>query len=219
MPEFPRAPVAPAELLESYLPAAFAAAPRPDAAAAVTLALGVRLVGEGGGEWVLNLREGDVQVRSGSRAATAFSYVQTVEDWRGALWGARGGAVGRISAALFHPGAPEVEAAVALVGAGIPAAIAALGDLRGLVRAVVSDAAGDWSVALQLGPGELPSQPTTELCVSAADADQMVTGEIEPIEAFMAGRIRILGDMGLLFQMQAALLEATGALAGAARRS
>jgi hypothetical protein len=211
MPEFPRSPVAPAELLESYLPAAFAAAPRPDAAVGVQLALGVQLVGAGGGEWVLDLRDGDVSVRSGSRAETAFSYVQTVEDWSGALWGGRGGAVGRLTAALFHPGAREVEAAVALVGAGVPAAIAAFRDLRGLVRAVVSDDGGDWRVALQLGPGEIPSQPTTELCVSAADADQMVTGELKPIEAFMAGRIRVLGDLGLVFQMQAALLDAAGA--------
>ena len=77
----------------------------------MTLALGVQLVGEGGGEWVLDLRGGDVRVRPGSRAETAFSYVQTVEDWRGALWEGRGGAVGRGAAALFRPGAPEVEAA------------------------------------------------------------------------------------------------------------
>src|SRR5262245_29293550 len=124
MPEFPRSPVAPAELIERYLPAAFAAAPRPEAAAAVTLALGVRLIGDGGGEWVLDLRAGEVAVRAGSRADAAFSYVQTVDDWRGALWGGRGGAVGRMTAALFQPGASEVEAATALVGAGLPAAIA-----------------------------------------------------------------------------------------------
>jgi hypothetical protein len=219
MPEFPRSPVSPAELLENYLPAAFAATARPDYAAGVTLALGVQLVGEQGGEWVLDLDSGDVRVRSGSRAQTAFSYVQTVDDWRGALWEGRGGAVGRGAAALFHPGAPELELAAEMIGAGIPAAIAALRDLRGLLRVVVTDPAGDWRVDLQLGPGEIPSQPTTELCVSAADADRMASGELKPIEAFMAGRIRILGDMGLALQMQAAQMQAVGAPAVGTHRS
>ncbi|TMA34919.1 MAG: SCP2 sterol-binding domain-containing protein [Deltaproteobacteria bacterium] len=208
MPEFPRSPVAPAELLERYLPAAFAATPRPEQAAGVALALGVRLVGEGGGEWVLDVGAGDVRVRAGSRAETAFSYVQSVDDWRGALWEGRGGAVGRGAAALFRPGAREVEAAVGLVGAGIPAAIASLRELRGLLHVVVSDSAGDWRVGLQLGPGEIPTRPTTEVCLSATDADQMATGDLKPIEAFMAGRIRILGDMGLVLQMQAAQMQA-----------
>ena len=211
MPEFPRSPVSPAELIETYLPAALATAPRPDAAADVTLTLGVQLVGEGGGEWVLDLRAGEVAVRAGSRADTAFSYVQTVEDWRGALWESRGGAVGRGVAALFHPGAPELETAAGLVGAGVPALITSLRELRGLLRVVVNEAGRDWCVALQLGPGEIPGQATTEVCVSAEDADLMATGELKPIEAFMAGRIRILGDMGLVFQMQAAQLDAAAA--------
>jgi len=179
----------------------------------------VQLVGQDGGEWVFDLRGGDVFVRPGSRADTAFSYVQTVDDWRGALWEGRGGAIGRGAAALFRPGAPEVEAGIGLVGAGIPAAIAALGELRGLLHVVVSDSGGDWRVGLQLGPGEIPAKPTTEVCVSAADADQMASGELKPIEAFMAGRIRILGDMGLVLQMQAAQMQAAAALSGGAGRT
>jgi hypothetical protein len=213
MPEFPRSPVAPAELFETYLPAAFAATARPEHAAGVTLELGVQLIGDEGGEWVIDLREGDVSVRTGPRAETAFSYVQTVEDWRGALWGGRGGAVGRGAAALFRPGAAEVELAAGMIGAGIPTAIAALADLRGLLHVVITDPGGDWRVGLQLGPGAIPDKPTTEVCVSAADADQMATGELKPLEAFMAGRIRILGDMGLVFQMQAAQMQAAAAFA------
>ena len=101
MPEFPHSPVSPAELLENYLPAAIAAAPSAERIGDVSLALGVQLVGEGGGEWVLELRGGAVSVRAGSREKAAFSYVQSVADWRGALWEGRGGAVGRASAALF----------------------------------------------------------------------------------------------------------------------
>jgi hypothetical protein len=217
MPEFPRSPVAPAELIEKYLPAALAETPR--TAPAVKIALGVQLLGEGGGEWVFDVNGGDVAIRPGSRAGTAFSYVQTVDDWRGALWEGRGGAIGRGAAALFRPGAPEVEAGIGLVGAGIPAAIAALGELRGLVHVVVTDPGGDWRVGLQLGPGEIPDRPTTEVCVTADDAEKLASGELKPIEAFMAGRIRILGDMGLVLQMQAAQMQAAQAFSGGSRPS
>ena len=213
MPQFPRAPVPPAELLESYLPAAFAASARADAVAGVSSVLGVRLVGEHGGDWVLELREGTLHVQRASREHTAFSYVQSIADWRGALWEERGGAVGRAVAALFRPDAPEIDAALSFVaGEGaIAAVLDALAPLRGLVRVVVTDASGDWHVALQLGPGEIPEKPTTEVTVSLADANAMATGELNPIEAFMAGRIRLTGDMALLLQLQAAQVQVAGA--------
>jgi len=211
MPEFPRSPVSPAELLENYLPAAIANAPSAGRIGEVSVALGVQLIGEGGGEWVLDLREGAVSVRAGSREKTAFSYVQTVDDWRGALWEGRGGAVGRATAALFQPGAPEVEAAAGVVGAGIPAVLQALEAVRGLLHIVVSDDRGEWRVGLQLGPGAVPAAPTTEVCVSSADADALFRGDLKPIEAFMAGRIRVLGDMGLVFQIQAAQMQVASA--------
>ena len=219
MPEFPRSPVPPAELLENYLPAALDAAPTAERIGGVSVALGVQLVGDGGGEWVLDLSGGAVRVRAGSRAQAAFSYVQTVDDWRGALWEGRGGAIGRGVAALFRPGAPEVESAFGMVGAGIPAALDALGPLRGLLHVVVSDADREWRVGLQLGPGEIPAAPTTEVCVTAADADALAAGDLKPIEAFMAGRIRVLGDMGLVFQIQAAQMQAAAAFANGNRRS
>jgi hypothetical protein len=211
MPDFPRAPVSPAELLESYLPAAFAAAARADAIAGVTVALGVRLVGEQGGEWVLELRDAALHVKRGSRDPTAFSYVQSVADWRGALWEERGGAVGRAVAALFRPDAPEIDAALSFVAGEVPAVLEALAPMRGLVRMVVTDASGDWQVALKLGPGEIPEKPTTEVSASLADVDQMAAGELNPIEAFMAGRIRLTGDMALMLQLQAAQVQMAAA--------
>ena len=83
----------------------------------------------------------------------------------------------------------------------------ALAPLRGLLRVAVTDSGGEWRVDLQLGPGEIPEEPTTKLCVSCADADELAAGRLKPLEAFMAGRIRVTGDMGLVFQIQAAQLQ------------
>jgi putative sterol carrier protein len=79
---------------------------------------------------------------------------------------------------------------------------------------VVSDdgPAGDWTVDFVLGPGEIPAEPSTTVTICAADAAAMGRGELNPIEAMMAGRIQVAGDLALMMQMQAILMQAaTGA--------
>jgi putative sterol carrier protein len=49
-------------------------------------------------------------------------------------------------------------------------------------------------------------EPTTTLTVSAEDAAAMERGELDPMQAFMAGRVLIAGDLALLMQMQAATM-------------
>ncbi len=199
----PSPDIAPADFFERWLPEAFAAAELPPAARELDLLLGVRLEGEGGGEWVLHLREGALEVRAEPRNEASFTIVQSVEDWRGALFEGRGGPFGRQAAGLFRPGeeagrGPELT----------PAILQQLQALRGLIRMVVSGPAGDWSVAFLLGPGDIPAEPTTTVTVSEEDAAAMERGEVDPLQAFMAGRVRIAGDMALLMQMQAIQMQA-----------
>ena len=96
----------------------------------------------------------------------------------------------------------------------LPVALEALGEIRGLLGVVVSGSDGDWQVALQLGPGEVPPEPTAVIHVTSEDLDQISAGELKPMEAFMAGRIRVVGDMALLLQIQAAQMQAAERLAG-----
>ena len=44
--------------------------------------------------------------------------------------------------------------------------------------------------------------------VDADDASAMASGELDPMQAFMAGRIQVLGDLALLLQLQAMGMEA-----------
>ena len=62
MRAFPPRPVPPSELLERWLPEAFAEAPLPEEMRASDMRLGVRLEGAGGGEWVLQLQGGQLRV-------------------------------------------------------------------------------------------------------------------------------------------------------------
>jgi len=217
MPEFPSIPVSPAELLEDYLPAALAEVDPPEAARAVDLQLGVRLEGAGGGEWVVEARGGRFRVRSGSRADAAFSFVQSVDDWRGALWEGRGGAVGQALSGIFRPNSGEARAVAARGAPAIPALLQALARASGLLRVVLTHDDGDWRIDLKLGPGEIPPEPSPTLSLRQDDADQFASGEFQPLEAFMAGRIRVTGDMGLVLQVQAAQIQAAQAIADARR--
>jgi hypothetical protein len=213
MAAFPKSPVPPAELLERWLPKAFAEAELPDEMRASDLRLGVCLTGKGGGEWVLELEGGELRVRPTSRGDTAFSYVQSVADWLGALWEGRGGLVGQATAGLFRPGEMPVaggaSGAAGMVALPSPAAIEQMRALDGLVRVLVTDGqGGDWSVGFKLGPGPIPALPTTTVAVAEADVAAMQRGELNPLEAFMAGRIRVDGDMTLVMQMQAIAMQA-----------
>jgi putative sterol carrier protein len=81
--------------------------------------------------------------------------------------------------------------------------------LRGVIRMVVTGGAGgDWSVDLKLGPGAPPAQPTTTVTIAAADADALERGELDPMQAFMSGKIMVTGDMTLMMQMQAIQMQA-----------
>ena len=204
MSELPPAGTPAQTFFEHFVPKAFAAQELPADAKQLDVILGVQLDGEGGGQWRLHLKDGGLRVERGAVEDAAFTVIQSVDDWRGALWEGRGGAFGRQSQALFQPGAGGAGA-----GAMPPSALAQLQMLRGVIKMVVTgDQGGDWAVSFKLGPGAAPPQPTTTVSVSAEDAGALERGELDPMQAFMAGRIQVAGDMTLLMQMQAIQMQA-----------
>jgi len=167
--------------------------------------LGVRLEGEGGGEWVIEVSGGTLTVTETARDEAAVTIVQSVADWRGALWEGRGGAFGAGATAIFK-GAAAGGGAASAPGASLPnaAAIQQLAALDGLIRIVVTGGeGGDWATGFKLGPGAIPDEPRTKITVSAADAEAIRAGTLEPMAAFMGGKIQVMGDMTLMMQMQA----------------
>ena len=111
MPAFPDSPQDPKTFLEGWLVQAFAEADPGPGSEEVDVKLGIQLEGEGGGEWVVHVAGGNVKIEAGSRADTAFTYVQSVEDWKGALWSGAGGAIGKGASMFFRPGALREAAA------------------------------------------------------------------------------------------------------------
>jgi putative sterol carrier protein len=206
---FPTEPLSPARFFEEFLPRAFAEAGLPPGSEGLDVKLGIRLTGEGGGEWVFHVANGSVRVTRAPRDETAFSVCQSVADWRGALWEGRGGALATQAMAIFRPGAPAAEPRPGSLAAPSPAALAHLAGIDGLIRVVVAGGpCGDWQVDFKLGPGPIPQAPTTKVTVAAEDAEQMQRGTLNPLDAFMAGRIQLEGDIALVMQLQAAQLQA-----------
>ena len=205
MAAFPESPVAPATFLEKWLPEAFAEAGPMPGSEEVDVKLGILLEGEGGGEWIVHMDSGRVAIQAAPREEAAFTFVQTVVDWRGALWEGHGGAIGKGASMFFRPDALKEASeggANQLGGAPSPKALAEMQELSGLIRIVV---AGDnpWSVGFHLGSGSIPDEATTTLSIAAEDAASMASGELDPMTAFMSGKIQVMGDMALMMQMQA----------------
>lgn len=209
MAEFPPTPVPPGQLIEGWLPGALAEAPLPPGSESLDVKLGIQLAGEGGGEWVLHLVQGRVRVERAPRDEAAFTYVQSVEDWRAALWGGRGGAIGEGAARFFRPGALAGVQPGQLGAAPTPAALVELAKLSGLLRIVVTaDEGPPWSVGFKIGPGAVPEQATTTLSLTEADAAALGRGELDPMTAFLSGKMRVEGDMTLMLQVQAVQMQA-----------
>lgn len=206
MTAFPESPLAPAAFLEEWLPQAFAEAGPVPGGEGVDVKLGIQLEGEGGGEWVVHFDEGQVAIQAAPREQAAFTFVQSVVDWRGALWEGQGGAIGQGASMFFRPDALKAAGtgggAGQMGGAPSPKALVEMQQLSGLLRLVVT-ADTVWSVGFRLGPGPIPEQATTTISIDAEDASAMASGELDPMTAFMSGKIVVAGDMALMMQMQA----------------
>jgi len=201
MTAFPASPLPPAEFFEEFLPQRFATAELPPALCDAEFSLGVALVGEGGGEWLLQLGGGALRVERGSRNGAPVTLVQSVADWRGGLWEGRGGAFSARAASLFDPlvlidamkGREDRLLAPGLLDR--VEGIAAHLEVR-----VTGVPGGDWSAGVLLGPGSLDAADA-RIVLTADDAEALAEGRLDPVEALMSGKLRFEGDSGLLLKL------------------
>ena len=72
------------------------------------------------------------------------------------------------------------------------------GDDGGQYHIIFKDGAGE------AGPGTVDN-PNITISMAANDMVDMVTGKLDPTMAFMSGKIKIKGDMGLAMKLQTIL--------------
>jgi hypothetical protein len=215
----PAEPVEPRVFIEDVIPALFADLEISPAERAVELRLGVVLQagaeGEAGGEWTLHFVEGELGIESIRRLDCDITLVQSVADWRSALWAGRPAFVSDAVQTLFAgPGPAPAPGVLPFTLVPDPRALDALRRLRGFLEIRVEAheggiAAETWRLGIGLGPGPLPAEPDATIQLGAAQADAIHRGRLHPLEALMTGELRLEGDLGLILQIQAIALTAS----------
>ena len=195
MPELPATPIAADRFLEDFVPGAFSELTGGRSLPGTDLELGFVLVGQGGGEWVYRVRDGALDVARTDRDDATLTVIQSVD--------------GRTVRAVLSGSAFDALREAARDREPSFEALEPLRALAGLVRVVLEgDLGGDWSLGIKLGPGAIPEEPSATLTIGAEDAAAIERGELDALQAFMAGRIEVVGDMTLVLQMQAVLMQA-----------
>ena len=210
MSTFPNEPVPPREFVEDVIPALFAQLDLDERAERVDLKLGVVLEGEQGGRWTLHFVEGELGIAEGVDPDCALSVWQSVEDWRAGLWEGRPAFVADAVTALASDGARARSGAAAAGAPANPDAFRELENLPGRIDALVEGTGvPDWRIAVQIGPGTIADAPNATLRIGAEEAEAIRTGTLHPLEALITGQLRLEGDLGLIFQLQAIAMAAS----------
>ena len=212
MATIPENPVSPREFIEDVVPALFA-----DADVATLghddfdYKVGVLLSGDDGGAWTLHFVGAELGILSEHAANCHVTIVQSVADWRAALWEGRPALVADGVNALREGGVSGLRAARgADMTQGNPAALRELENLPGRIDAIVAgEEDPDWSVGIHIGPGPIAEEPAATIRIGATEADALRTGELHPLEALMTGQLRLVGVFGLILQLQAIAMAAS----------
>jgi hypothetical protein len=204
---FPTTPVSPRVFIEDILPALFAQAELDETEVAIDLKVGVVLRGgpsEDGGEWTLHFISGELGIAEGREDACHITLVQSVVDWRSALWEGRPALVADGVDRIRESGPEALRPPTPEGGGPRPDPLKGIGDLQGLIEAVIASEAGeDWRVGVQLGPGAIPEVPQATIRLGSEQAEAIRQGSVHPLEALITGQLQLDGDLGLILQLQA----------------
>jgi putative sterol carrier protein len=145
----------------------------------------LRLEGEDGGVWYLNLRGGEMSVADRPEFPPLVRLHQRRADWEALAGGA--------------PGLPS--------GGGdlTRSRIERLRGLEGAIEFRLEVDEGERRVVVQFGQGE-PPPPRCTVRLKAETARTLRAGELTPQAAFMQGLVRLEGDVAFAMQVGAALL-------------
>jgi hypothetical protein len=207
---FPHEPVSPREFIEEIIPAYFAEMDFDEQADSLDLKLGIKLEGEGGGEWKLHLIEGELGIAVGVSSDCALTVLQTVVDWKAGLWEGRPGLVADAVDQIKSGGLSAQGTKGAAAAPSNPEALRELESLPGRIDAIVEGVdAPDWCIGVHIGPGPIAETPNATLRIGADEAEALRRGDLHPLEALITGQLRLEGDLGLILQLQAIAMAAS----------
>jgi len=202
LPARPPAASAPAEILESWLPAQFAAAERKSEIRSPRLRLS--LSGTDGGEWDFQVQEGELAVAR--RVRTTHMRGDDPEVW------IRQSVVDFLAVIFPHQDLFELLPATAdIVELLAPdsAEMELLSKLDGRIKFELEGRRRRrWAVDAAFGrAGMLAGRPRTVVTIDGGTCEKLAARAMNPLQALLAGRLRVDGDK--TFAMQVLMLVAT----------
>lgn len=190
--------ITPAGFFTDWLPAEFAAEFGPGLRKAADITVAVRLEGEGGGEWVIDVRDDQLRVRAPEEPGPPplVSLRQTVADWRAVAVGEEG------AVNLAPPAASALD--VLFVD---PASRLVLEAVEGTVRFEVEGYNGrTWWMEVKFGTHPHPAQPDALMLLDAETYAQVLDRRLAPVDAYFSGKIQLRGNTSLALKFAMATL-------------
>lgn len=152
------------------------------------------LTGPGGGTWAASISKGAFSVRRGTSEQTLLRIRQTIDDWRTALERGIGGIEGALGASPAGGGRPFSLT---------PQKIQKVKSLKGALALDLTEVTPGRALRtlFHFGPPPVKENPDATILIRAQDYAEMMGGKLNPQAAFMAGKVKLVGDMNLAMQV------------------
>ena len=156
----------------------------------VSAAIATRVIGAG--DWTATLAGGKVKVEPGIKPDSLVTFVLSEKHFIEVVTGQR--------ANLMQPPPGAGKASPDQMAAQAKQNLLALKEIHGSIKFVIEDAKAPFEAMVKFA-GPLTEEPSCTLAIGLETIQAIGRGETNPQAAFMAGQIRIEGDMTILMQL------------------
>jgi putative sterol carrier protein len=158
----------------------------------VSAAIATRVLGPGGGEWTAELAGGKVKVSSGLKPDAVVTFIVPEKNFLEIVTGQRQN--------MMQPPPGAAGKSPQEMASQAKDTLTALRDIQGSVKFVIEDDKAPFEATVKFA-GPLTDEPSCTLTVGLDTVQALAKGETNPQAAFMAGQIKIEGDMTILMQL------------------
>jgi len=156
-----------------------------------------KLAGEGGGDWTITVKDGELDGAAGAAETADFIFALSTVDWRAII-------VGEDGAPQLIPGDANPMDALLAADASVQQALAAV---SGTVIFNVTEFNGRTFVLKLSFKGA--AEPEATITVDTDTLAQMRSGAMAPPQAYFAGKIQLGGDVTFAMQLGMAMMART----------